>query len=110
MSENGLILKNLFINYSILQLILIVVWIYLGFSVKKVKSRLGIFFVSLNFLIYLIVNFHFVKDLIHNPDLKIGGVGFAFEMITLIYCAAHTIGLLIVIGLYNLIRKNFSLK
>jgi len=82
-SFNREIFINLMNNFLILQIVVSIIWffIYRLFTRNILKKGKIIFFS--NVIIYLFLNSYMIFEIYQESDLRIGGIGFVFEMYTL---------------------------
>lgn len=81
---NGQILHNLFIDYALLQIIVLAVGFLIWRKWIKSRKKIWTFLLIAVFGLYLAYSIESIVEIFTIEDLRIGGVTFAFEMMNLI--------------------------
>lgn len=110
MNGNQEILSKVLIQFAALQIILSFAWYFAFKLLGKLNRKFALVFFYSNLSLYLLINLKMIIDLFNQPDLRIGGITFAFEMITLIYSFSHVALLFIIIGLIRAVKKFTSME
>jgi hypothetical protein len=85
-------------EYILLQGVTILCWALIYRKLLKLNKRPGTVLSIVHFLAYLSLSVILISDLTAQPDWCIGGVTFAFEMLSLIFAGVFS-GLLLFIWL-----------
>ena len=109
-SFNREIFINLMNNFLILQIVVSIIWffIYRLFTRNILKKGKIIFFS--NVIIYLFLNSYMIFEIYQESDLRIGGIGFVFEMYTLFLSIFFSFLLLIEYVIFYRIFKYLEQK
>jgi hypothetical protein len=109
-SYNQGIFISLMTNFLLLQIVVSIIWffIYRLFTRNLLKKGKIIFFS--NIIIYLFLNFYMIFEIYQESDLRIGGIGFAFEMYTLFLSIIFSFLLLIEYVIFYRIFKYLDQK
>ncbi len=109
-SHNQEIFISLMTNFLFLQIVISIIWffIYRLFTRNLLKKGRIIFFS--NVIIYLFLNSYIIFEIYKEPDLRIGGIGFVFEMYTLFLSVIFTFLFLIEYVIFYRIFKHLEKK
>lgn len=83
-------LQRLLLEYAFVQILALAIWFLIYRQLWRLKSALAIIILIIHSGVYIWLNYLNISELLIQPDLRIGGITFAFEMLMLINAGIFT--------------------